>query len=85
MKKIFYLLLAGPSLFFLFFAARPLAFAGSAAEDLSDVADNTKVFDGGDGSTINTSPNAEEIVAAADDDETEAEVPAENNENDEEE
>ncbi len=34
------------------------AFAGTATEDLGDVYENTSAFDGGPGSTINTSPAA---------------------------
>ncbi len=34
------------------------AFAGSACEDANDVYTNTESFDGGSGSTINTSPDA---------------------------
>ncbi len=34
------------------------AFAGSANEDANDVYTNTESFDGGSGSTINTSPDA---------------------------
>ena len=34
------------------------AYAGTASEDLGDVYQDTQAFDGGPGSTINTSPAA---------------------------
>lgn len=47
MKKSFMLALA-------VMAFSGTAFAGTPSEDLNDVLENTKAFDGGDGSTINT-------------------------------
>lgn len=35
----------------------PLAFAETVYEDANDVYENTEAFDGGPGSTINTSPD----------------------------
>lgn len=47
--KIVYLALAA-------LLATGTAYAGTASEDLADVYQNTEAFDGGPGSTINTSP-----------------------------
>ena len=38
-----------------------LAYAGTASEDLADVIENTKAFDGGDGSTINTAVDTSSV------------------------
>ncbi len=39
-------------------AKAQFAYAGTASQDASDVYQNTQAFDGGPGSTINTSPAA---------------------------
>ena len=54
-------------------AGGQVLFAGSASDDLADVYEDTAAFDGGDGSTLNVSPKAEEDLEENDEEAVELE------------